>query len=300
MLCSIITSTFNGARFLPASLESVLREVRQLPGFQFEHIVVDAASTDGSLQLLEDWQRQTEGVVRAQEPRAKNQELANYSFRWMSEPDRGQSDGFNKGIRLASGDWICWLNSDDKLAAGALAAFVQALHANPRADLIYGHVQFIDEKSKPIRTAYTLPYHHWLIRKNVWLPPSSGTYFRRQLFLDQPLDPDYHYVMDVEWFLRAGRNLHGVLVDRVMSHFRVSNQGKTSAMISTGAITERHYLERERYRQKFIYSQWPDLPPDAAKARFERQRKFALLAYYALKLRYAHRYLWDRWKKPRC
>jgi glycosyltransferase involved in cell wall biosynthesis len=311
MLLSIITSSFNGATYLPRCLESVLREASHAPALQVEHVVVDAASTDGSVGLLEEWKRVTEerktknkeqGTTRPVESEAfstgENKELLNYSFRWMSEPDRGQSDGFNKGVQMATGDWICWLNSDDEIAPDAFEMFFQALKKQPGADLIYGHVQFIDEASQPIKTAYTFPYHHWLIRKNVWLPPSSGTYFRKQLLIDQPLDPDYHYVMDVEWFLRAGKDLRGVLVDRVMSRFRVSTQGKTSAMISTGAITDRHHMERERYRQKYIYSQWPGLDAQAAKARLEKQRKLAMLAYYALKLPHAHRYLLDRFGKP--
>jgi glycosyltransferase involved in cell wall biosynthesis len=287
MLLSVVTSTFNGARFLPACLESVLREAENVSCVSVEHIVVDAASSDDSVNLLSTWQA------------SQTQRPPNYSFRWITEPDRGQSDGFNKGVRMASGDWICWLNADDELAPRSLRVFCQALSRHPEADVIYGHVQFINEASQHVKTAYTFPYLHWLIRQNVWLPPSSGTYFRRDLFLQHPLDPGYHFVMDVEWFLRAGKELHGVLVDQVMSRFRISTQGKTSEMIKSGQITQRHHEERERYRKKYIYSQWPNLSVEQARHKLARRQRLFKIYYYWIKARYIPRYLADRFfKKP--
>jgi glycosyltransferase involved in cell wall biosynthesis len=282
MLLSVVTSTFNGARFLPACLESVLHKAENVSCVSVEHIVVDAASSDDSVNILSTWQA------------SQAQRSPNYSFRWITEPDRGQSEGFNKGVRMASGRWICWLNSDDELAPGALQAFGQALSRHPKADVIYGHVQFIDEASKPVKTVYTFPYRHWLVRQNVWLPPSSGTYFRRELFLQEPLDPDFHFVMDVEWFLRVGKELHGVLVDQVMSRFRISTQGKTSAMITNGSISPRHHEERERYRQRYIYSQWPNLSLDQAQRKLARHQQLCKIYYYWLKARYIPRYIADR------
>lgn len=284
MKLSIVTSTFNGAPFLPRCLESASADRCEI-GLQ--HIVTDAASTDGSLEILISW----EARHRAENPEIQK---SPFSFRYLSEPDRGQSDGFNKGVALADSEWICWLNADDELAPGAVEAFHAALRRTPDADLIYGHVEFIDEESRHVKTCYTFPYFHWLIRNNVWLPPSSGTFFRRELFVQEPLDPDYHYVMDVEWFLRAGRNLKGVLVDRVMSRFRISTQGKTSEMITKGTVTERHFQERERYRRKYIYSQWPALSEAQARRRLARRQKLAMIPYYLLKLRYLPRYLKDK------
>ena len=282
MQLSVVTTSFNGARFLPACLESVSRELSTNCGAECEHVVVDAASQDASLGILRSFA--SDG----------DQSNSDYYLRFISEPDCGQSEGFNKGVRLAKSEWILWLNSDDELAPGAIKEFLDALKENPKAEIIYGHVEFIDESSRLVKTVYTLPYYHWLIRRNVWSPPSSGTFFRRELFLREPLDPDYHFVMDIEWFLRAGYGLRGVLVDRVMCRFRVSTQGKTSAMITNGSVSGRHSQEREQYREKYIYCQWPLGGGEVVRARFKRRQKMALLVYYLLKLRYLRRYVRDR------
>jgi len=97
--------------------------------------------------------------------------------------------------------------------------------------------------------------------------------------------------MDVEWFLRYGRDLNAVVVDQVFSHFRISADAKTSEMIRSGQITDRHREERENYRRKHVYSQWPGLTEDQARQKFERRQKLYRILYKAMKMRYALRYL---------
>jgi glycosyltransferase involved in cell wall biosynthesis len=275
VLISVVTSVRNGEKFLPRCLESVhtaAEAVHGDPAIEVEHVVCDGASTDGTLALLK----------------------AQTGVRWTSEPDSGQSEGFNKGVALAKGEWICWLNADDELGPEAMAAFLRTLEHHPEADVIYGHVQFIDEQSRPLWTSYQLPYRYSLIADNVYVPPTSGTFFRRDLMLKEPLDPSYHYVMDVEWFLRCGGRLHAVLCDSVFGRFRVSSQGKTSEHIRSGAISSTHANERERYRAAHIYPRWPGLVPEQARRKLERKQALGRLRYYWLKMRYAPRYAADR------
>jgi glycosyltransferase involved in cell wall biosynthesis len=275
MLISAVTSVRNGAEFLPSCLESVrtAAEARhERAAVEVEHVVCDGASTDGTVALLE----------------------ARSGVHWTSEPDSGQSEGFNKGVAMAKGDWICWLNADDELASGAISSFLLVLQRNPDADLVYGHTTFIDESSRPLWTSYQLPYRRCLIANNLYVPPTSGTFFRRELLVKEPLDASYHYVMDVEWFLRCNDRIKAVLCDQVFCRFRVSNQGKTSGMIKTGEVTPRHMEERERYRIKHIYSRWPDLTQVQAQRRLARLQKLYRLYYYLLKLPYTPRYIADR------
>jgi len=278
VLISVVTSVRNGEKFLPSCLESVRTAADALHGqssVAVEHVVCDGASTDGTVAILE----------------------GQLGVRWMSEHDSGQSEGFNRGVAMAKGEWICWLNADDELGPGALAAFLRTLERHPKADVIYGHVEFIDEQSRPLWTSYQLPYRYSLIADNVYVPPTSGTFFRRDLLLKEPLDPSYHYVMDVEWFLRYGGRLHAVLCDSVFGRFRVSNQGKTSKHIRSGAVSTVHAEERERYRRQHIYPRWPSLAPDRARRRLERRQAIGRLHYYWLKMHYAPRYAADRLRR---
>lgn len=278
MLISVVTSVRNGVRFLPrclASVQAAAAAVHDGPEVEVEHVVCDGASTDGTVAILE-------GQV---------------GVRWTSERDSGQSEGFNKGVSMAKGDWICWLNADDELDPGAIRSFLHTLERHPEADVIYGHVQFIDEPSRPLWISYQLPYRPSLIADNVYVPPTSGTFFRRDLLLREPLDPGYHYVMDVEWFLRCGGRLHAVLCDCVFGRFRVGSQGKTSEHIRSGTISAAHAEERESYRTRHIYPRWPGLAPEQARRKLERRQAIGRLHYYWLKLRYAPRYVADKLRR---
>lgn len=290
---SVVTASFNADCFLEDCLASV-QEQQSLSSP--EHIVIDGGSTDGTVEILQGWLSSNSSPSSAS---LRLRASPSSVLRFLSEPDKGQSDAFNKGVSMASGEWICWLNADDMLAPGAVTAFQKALAANPDADVIYGHVQFIQEDSSPAWISYHLPFFYPLLFNGCYVPPSSGTFFRRDLLLREPLDIDYHYVMDVEWFLRCGRNLRAVCVDQVLSHFRISSDAKTSEMIRSGKITDQHYVERENYRRKYIYSQWPTLTEEQARNRFHRRHRFYLLLYNLLKLRYAWRYFKTRIKDPR-
>jgi len=278
VLISVVTSVRNGQKFLPQCLDSVRTAtdvVRGRLSLEVEHVVCDGASTDGTAALLE----------------------AQPGIRWTSERDSGQSEGFNKGVAMAKGEWICWLNADDELDSRSINTFLQILRCNPEVDVVYGHTTFIDETSRHLWTSYQLPYRWRLIANNIYVPPTSGTFFRRELLLNEPLDLGYHYVMDVEWFLRCGRHLNAILSDHIFCRFRVSEQGKTSGMIRTGRITPQHRDERERYRQKYIYSRWPNLEIEQARHRLARQQRIYIFYYYSLKMRYVHRYLKERLMK---
>ncbi len=121
---SIITPCFNAVRHLRDAIESVAGQ----RGVRVEHIVVDAGSKDGTLEILSQFP----------------------AVRWISEPDRGQSDAFNKGLALARGPLIGWLNADDVYAnPGALARVVQCFREQPAAVLVgNGHLVRVDPTGK--------------------------------------------------------------------------------------------------------------------------------------------------------
>src|SRR5262245_30454330 len=113
MKVSIITPSLNQAQFIERSIQSVLAQQWR----PLEHMVFDGGSTDGTLDILKKY---------------------NGQLRWVSEPDNGQSDAVNKGIRTATGDVIGWLNSDDIYYPGAVKLAVEFLAAHPELDAVYG------------------------------------------------------------------------------------------------------------------------------------------------------------------
>ena len=125
-LVSIVTPSLNQGHFIEETIQSVLNQ--DYPNI--EYLVLDGGSTDNTLEIL----RKYEGCLK-----------------WLSETDGGQSHAINKGFARASGDWMAWINSDDVLYPGALAAIARAADRDPGAGLIYGAGAKIDPSGRVIQ-----------------------------------------------------------------------------------------------------------------------------------------------------
>ncbi len=178
---SLVTPSFNHAKFLPRTIQSVLSQ--RYPNL--EYIVIDGGSSDDSVDII--------------------RRFAPSLAHWVSERDSGQSEAINKGLEYATGDIVGWLNSDDTLAPKALWRIAEAYQRWPDADLVYGHTCLIDTDDKVIKRLVAVPTNaRELIRysRNIWSQP--GTTWRRRLqekigLLDQNL----HYAMDHDFWIRA-------------------------------------------------------------------------------------------------
>src|SRR5512141_110904 len=127
---SIITPSFNQARYIEETLHSVNRQGCG----SIEHIVVDGGSTDGTIEILKRYSS-----------------MPSYAYlRWISEPDRGQTDALNKGFRMATGELIGWLNSDDLYTPQSLLRASAFLNAPPLIDFVYGDYLIIDGAGKTL------------------------------------------------------------------------------------------------------------------------------------------------------
>jgi glycosyltransferase involved in cell wall biosynthesis len=179
MTFSIVTPSLNQGRFLGDCLRSVLSQ--RGDEIQVEHIVRDACSRDGTVEVL----KQTDGVV------------------WTSEPDAGQTDAINKGFRKATGDWLMWLNADDYLLPGALEKVRDYALEHPAADVIYGDCLFVDEVGRTLRERREGAFDFWMLLLYGCYIPSTATFFRRDL-IDRGLllDPQFRNCMDTDYFLR--------------------------------------------------------------------------------------------------
>jgi glycosyltransferase involved in cell wall biosynthesis len=180
---SIVTPTLQGA----AHLERTLQAVRAQTYANVEHIVVDGGSTDGTLDLLKRYE-------------------GSYDLRWISESDSGIYNAVNKGLRMASGEIVAYLNSDDLYFPWSVEVAVNALEAYPTADLVYGDAVRVDD------------IHGWSVP--VFMPPfsllASGAYgsllqpvvfFRREVFAALGgFAEEFRYVADMDFWLRASQH----------------------------------------------------------------------------------------------
>jgi glycosyltransferase involved in cell wall biosynthesis len=206
---TIVTPSFNQAGFIERTLASV---AAQRGPFEVEHLVIDGGSTDGTLEVL----RRHPGL------------------RWISEPDRGQSDAINKGFRMATGDVVAWLNSDDRYEPGALAAAAEALGAGAR--WCFGECRVIDEDDREIRRLVSWYKNRQSRRYSVArllgrnFIPQPAVFFRRDLLEEVGgLREDYHLAMDYDLWLRFARVAEPVFVPRPLAAFRWHGGSKSGA-----------------------------------------------------------------------
>ncbi len=181
---SIITPSYNQAEFLERTILSILNQNYE----NFELIIIDGGSTDGSVDIIKKYQNKI-------------------AF-WVSEKDRGQSHAFNKGLQIATGDIIGWINSDDIYYPGAFSESSKIFIDNSSVDIVFSNYNFIDANDKVIRLRKEIPfdYNTSLWTKDCYHANCAG-FFRRKCFNRcGGLREDLHYGMDQELYLRFSKN----------------------------------------------------------------------------------------------
>jgi glycosyltransferase involved in cell wall biosynthesis len=180
----------------------------------YEHIVVDGVSTDGTLAILRNLDL--------------NNDRSNIS--WVSEIDSGQSEALNKGFRLAKGEIIGWLNSDDRYQPNCFEHVAQVFRDHPEIDIVYGDYCLIDESGKLLRVRREIEFNAFiLLYHRVLYIPTTATFFRRRIFDENNwLDEKLHYAMDLEFFIRLSRRGYRFMhVSEVLADFRLQPASKT-------------------------------------------------------------------------
>lgn len=215
MKISIVTPTLNQGEYLDETLESVRSQ-----DYPFvEHIVVDGVSTDKTLDILRT---------------KKGPEWDHLG--WVSERDGGCTQALNKGIRLATGDIIGWLNSDDRYREGCLEIVARIFSEHPDVDIVYGDFTFMDESGKHLRVRREIEFSRLVLFYHRISPiPSTATFFRRQIFdKGDFFDESLQFAMDYEFFVRlANKGYRFKHVRALLADFRLHPNSKTCA---TGAM----------------------------------------------------------------
>lgn len=205
-LVSIITPSYNQARFLEGTIRSVIEQ--DYP--HIEYILVDGGSTDGS-----------QGII---------QRYADRLAWWVSEPDKGQTDAINKGFARARGEILAWLNSDDTYLPHAVTQAVAFLQAHPEAGMVYGDANLIDEDGKVIGKFPARQTDYRRLRRGYVHIPQQASFFRANLWKQVgPLDPTFYFAMDYDLWVRLARIAPLRYYPRLWANFRLHETGKSVA-----------------------------------------------------------------------
>ena len=206
MLVSIVTPSFNQARFLEATIQSVLQQ--DYP--HIEYFVMDGGSSDDSREIIERYADRLAG--------------------WISEPDQGQTDAINKGFARAKGEVLGWLNSDDTLQPEAVRQAVEYLQSHPETGMVYGDTNFIDEDGRVIGQFPARQTDYRRLRQGYVHIPQQASFFRATLWRQVgPLDPSFYFAMDYDLWVRLAANAPLVYLPRLWANFRLHGSGKTIA-----------------------------------------------------------------------
>lgn len=248
MKISIVTPCWNYGRFLEKNLESVYAQLQGAKDLEVEHVIVDAGSTDGTVELLAKWEK-------------AHVDAGNYTFRWKSEPDKGQTDAINKGLRQATGDAVCWLNADETYNPGALAAVAEYLRRHPEKDFVYGEVEFVDADGRLLRRKRDHGFSGFVLLYYGCYMASAASFWRRRVLEDGVcLDPSFKVCMDFDYWVRIHK--HGYrfgFLPKALSRFAWHDSNVSSV------FTERR--REERLKVQFAHA--PRLfKSDAAQTRF--------------------------------
>jgi len=225
---SIITITRNSERYLRETIESVISQDYQ----DIEYIIIDGESTDGTLDII------------------KGYAAMDGRIRWISEPDRGISDAMNKGIRLAAGDVVAHIHSDDYYAGNdVFSSVATAFRVHPEALWLTGGEYVVDERGVILREIRVRRYgYRKLIRCNFILHPA--TFVRSEGFRRAGLfDVDRSYAMDYDLWLRLGALGAPIAVDRPLACFRL-HEGSVSSAQTERAFDEALEIRRELMKEE--------------------------------------------------
>ncbi|MFQ5823492.1 MAG: glycosyltransferase family 2 protein [bacterium] len=201
-LVSIITPSYNQGCFIEQTIKSVLSQNYK----NIEYIVIDGGSTDTTLDILNKY---------------------NGQFTWISEPDRGQADAINKGLKMAKGELLAWLNSDDTYLPGAIKKVVRFMQKHPEYKMVYGEGYYISKNSKIINRYPTEPFDYWRLSQTCYICQPT-VFFTRDVFENIGyLDVNLKACLDYDYWIRIGSQFKVAKIDEYLAAFRIHSNNKT-------------------------------------------------------------------------
>lgn len=243
-LVSVITPSFNQGMFIKETIESVLSQ--DYPNI--EYIVIDGGSTDDTISILQDYEEK---------------------IYWISEPDEGQADAVNKGVLLAKGEIIGWLNSDDVYAPGAITKIVTAFREHPDVSVIYGEAHHVSKSGEFIERYPTEPFDYRHLAERCFICQPAAFIRKKCLLEVGMLRKELQLCLDYDLWIRIGKKSKFLFLPEHLADSRIYPENKTfsrtgEAFGETLTMVHSHYeyypvswvygTEKANFKEKFAHS----------------------------------------------
>ena len=236
---SIITCTYNAESVLQRTLDSVLAQTWG----QVEHIIVDGASKDDTINMVDAYRQRS------------LEEETEHDIIVRSEPDRGLYDAMNKGLRLATGDYVVFLNAGDVLPSEDTLENISN-DVNERSDgllpaVLYGNTNIVDDEGTLLRPRRLAPPDNltWRSFRHGMLVCHQAFYVRTDIAKAEPYDLQYRFSADVDWCIRVMKRaekehlpllkLHEVVVNYLDGG--MTNKNHRASLMERFDVMRRHY-----------------------------------------------------------
>lgn len=214
---SIITPSYNQGPFIKKCLNSVQDQNGK---FLVEHIILDNCSTDGTKNILEDYQKNHAGI----------------DLHVYIEKDSGQTAAINKGLQIATGDIVCWLNTDEWYEPGTLQKVKDFFDLHPGVDVAFGNFDFIDSAGNLIKSKKEIFFSKAMLMYYGCFIPSCATFVRRSI-IDRGLllRPEFKVAMDFDWYVRiADAGYRFAIINEKLASFILHDSNISSTLAKRG------------------------------------------------------------------
>ena len=236
MTITYVTITYNAAKVLQRTLDSVLQQ--DYPGIV--HLIIDGASTDGTLQLVDDYIQRSNAAENG------------HRIQVASEPDHGIYDAMNKGLRSLDGDYVCFLNAGDFLpTSDTVSKIVEKVSQCDTPAVLYGDTDIVDSEGRFLHHRRLAPPENltWKSFRQGMLVCHQAFYARTDFAIATPYDQRYRYSADVDWCIRIMKAAAKENVPLQNLHMVVANyteEGQTTlhhreSLIERFKVMGRHY-----------------------------------------------------------
>lgn len=217
---TIVTPSLNQGKYIEQTIISVLS---QKGNFYIDYIISDGGSTDESLAIIKKYDRLIKEKLFPINCNGIN-------YRWWSEKDKGQSHAINKGFKIAKGDMVAWINSDDYYESGAFEEIIKEFARDSHVDLIYGDGYVLNEIDNTKSLSSNKPGNIKLLLEGKYYIFQPSTFFTKRI-LNQIglLDENLHYAMDYDLWIRIFKNGKTLHVNKCFSAFRIWDNSKSGS-----------------------------------------------------------------------